>query len=254
MSHELNPSLDRSISHLEKGTKAGGNINSALDDVYEELMKGDLTNRERVGFMQEFTRTVHQRGLFPDLVESYVSKNFGDLDLDSNGFISDSELKDYQKSSLTRDSITPMEQQIIRYMSANLSEIANGEKDQSLWGESSISLEDVKSYKTQEQALRYKSTQASKAERLFGSKEGFKHLDKNGNGFISERELNEARKSNSPVKGVSAREFQDSVDFLATNKKEIYKSINDQKWQFESEITLKDLKEFAKNNRYPDLN
>lgn len=255
MNQEFNHSIEKSISHLSEGTSANGDFNSALKDVYGELISSDLNDSQKVGFMQQLSKTAHENGMFPELVESYVSQNFGDLDLDDNGWVSANEIKEVQKSSLTKESITPMEQQVLRYMSANISDIANGANDETGWENNGISLKDVKGYRTKQQAKRYKSLKATRADSYFGNKKGFKFLDTNGNGFISNRELQEAIQSESPsANNLSTSEFQDLAKFVNRNKKEIYKSANDQKWQVESEITLKDLQQFARDNKYPALN
>ncbi len=248
MNDQFDTSISTSLNLLEQGVSSGGDISQALREVHEELRRQNLNESQTSSYMQRLTQEAHSRRLFPALVDSYLNRNFNDFDLDSSGYVSSRELSRTLTSNHMSRSFTPMEQQIVRYMAANIRDIANGANDEVGRESTGISRRDSAGYLQQQNQHHGKYENARRMLDQFGTAQTFRRLDTNGNGYVSLRELDQKINSNTPLDGLNLDQSRTLLRFIKDNRGEIYRSSNDQRF-FESEISLNDIVAFERNNR-----
>jgi polyhydroxybutyrate depolymerase len=235
----MNPEIDQLAKQIETSTKPGGDLNRVSQEVSSAIFNG-RSSQSADKMMTEVTNELFNKGAMPAVVRAFATANFNDLDLDGNGTISQQELQKIDEQRFFNRSLSAMDHQLVKYMRTNFSEIAKAKND---WGlDTEITRDDLSAHDKASTAQLRKSGTARSIEAVFGNPEIFNRIDRDKDGYLSEKEIKTAIAS--PATSVRER---DLLQFMKDNRSEIAKISNDERL-WESKISRKDISGFAAKN------
>lgn len=231
--------VDQLAQQMENAVKAGGDVNRASAEVSSAIAQGrDPQSANKM--LTEVTNEIFSRGQMPALVRAFATSNFNALDLDGDGTISQQELQKIDEERFFNRNLSAMDQQMVKYMRTNFTEIAKAHND---WGlDTKITRADLAAHESAASQQMRKSGTAKSIEEVFGKPEIFGKIDKNKDGFISDSEMKTALASRS----LTAKE-RELLQYMKENRSEISKISNDERL-WESKISRKDISGFAAKN------
>ena len=206
---------------------------------------------------QTTTRQLEEKGLLPQVLMDFATSHHGDLDLDSNGYVSEQELTKIGNTQFLSRNLHVVEKDLVSVMKRNWSTIADISNDE--WGKENdgITLKDAAgiaklpslSIRDAESAAVSARTEGKDAGVVDVLRNNFDGLDMDSDGFVSVKEMTRVETSKLWSRELTVQE-KSALEVAKKDFRQIAEGSNDEVGFENNGITRDDLKNYSEASAF----